>query len=157
VTGDRRLTIRSSGPLRISGGAIMRYCGSGRLAQALGFMVKSPSQSSTLRRSSKPISWASNIKAVLPIAAVVGAYIVFSLFRTPVGSSHNVEGVVIAIGKSPPSIVRRIVNVTASVRLSSGAVVLVDASGTPYVGEGSMVVLREQPIRFGPPVYSFAQ
>ena len=33
-----RLTIRSSGPLRIGGSAIMRYRGSGRLAQALGIL-----------------------------------------------------------------------------------------------------------------------
>jgi hypothetical protein len=100
---------------------------------------------------------ASNIKAILPIAAVVAACVVFSLFRTPVGSSHNVEGVVVTIGKSPPSVVRRLVKVTASVRLSNGAVVLVDASGSAYLGEGSIVVLREQPMRFGPPSYSLAQ
>jgi len=120
-------------------------------------MSKSSSQPSTLRHSSKAITFASNIKAIWPIAAVIGAYVVFSLFRTPVGSSHNVEGVVISIGKSPPSVVRRVVTVTASVRLSNGAVVLVDASGSPYLAEGSMVILREQPMRFGPPAYSFAQ
>ena len=92
----------------------------------------------------------------MPIAAGVAACVVFSLFRTPVGSSHSVEGVVVTIGKSPPSVVLRLVKVTASVRLSNGAVVLVDASG-PHLGEGSIVVLREQPMRFGPPSYSLAQ
>ena len=120
-------------------------------------MSKSSSQTSALRHSSKPITWASDIKAILPIAATIGAFVAFSLFRSPVGSSHNVEGVVISIGKSPPSVVRRVVTVTASVRLGNGAIVLVDASGSPYLVEGSMVILREQPMRFGPPAYSFAQ
>lgn len=120
-------------------------------------MSKSSSQSSALHHSSKPISLASNIKAILPIAATIGAFVAFSLFRTPVGASHNVEGVVISIGKSPPSVVRRVVTFTASVRLSNGAVVLVDASGSPYLAEGSMVIVKEQPMHFGPPTYSFVR
>ena len=120
-------------------------------------MSKSSSQSSAIRHSSKPITLASNVKAILPIAATIAAFIAFSLFRTPVGFSHSVEGVVVTIGKSAPSVVRRLVRVTASVRLSNGAVVFVDASGSPNLGEGSIVILREQPMRFGPPTYSIAQ
>lgn len=103
------------------------------------------------------ITRASTIKALLPTIAVVGAFAVFSLFRTPVGPSHTVEGVVVTIGKSPPSFIRRPVKVTASVRLSNGTVVLVDVSGPFYLGAGSAVIIREQPMRFGPPAYSLAQ
>jgi len=99
---------------------------------------------------------ASSIKALLPVAVVVGAYVVFALFRTPVGPSHNVEGVVVTIGSGPPSFIRRPVKVTASVRLSNGNVVLVDVSG-PSLEVGSAVLVREQPLRFGPPSYSLAQ
>ena len=85
-------------------------------------------------------------------AVVLFMFLIFpTLRRLPVGPSHNVSGIVMAVGLGSRT------GLVASVRLANGSIVRVRLPYSSKLSAGSPVVLSEQPVRYGQPIYAYVR